>query len=86
MRAAPANRLIDDMSIGLHLRRFQDQRRISCAIRGLEGTYRLHIACIGNNGGHGLELIELIGHNDSKGQARCLLRRDSTAEAGRKVE
>ena len=62
MAAAPFDRLVEQMPIGGHLRGFQDERRIGRAICRLERSNGLHVARVGDNGGHGLQLVELGRH------------------------
>ena len=62
MAAAPDDRLLHEVLVLRHARRLQDQRGVGGAIRGAEGADRFHVAGVGDDGRHGLELFELGSH------------------------
>ena len=62
LAAAPGERLLDERSIGGRLHGLQEKRRIGRAVLRFQAPHRLDVARIGDDDGHGAELLELGGH------------------------
>ena len=60
--APPDDRLLHQPRVGRHLRGFENEGGIGGRVGRPEGADRLHVAGVGDDGAHGAQLFELVGH------------------------